>query len=324
MFDFSKEDALFAAEQFCFGLNQWSQLFTASRDVAENIDDVFQNKSGNIHQYSEKTAQELKASLFYELIDTVFDFADKGEWDGNNVFMEKDRSIIEDAVNYYLTELCMFDEVFRKANEQNFIFFGLNAGNEYFDVEINGRNILGILQGVVDGAFARWKLVQRDALRLEDISVLSGLNIKTVRNAAASKGTDGLIGVKNNYVDYEEAVRWLMNKKRFSGPYFMGEEISYEHYESLNQFKYHCESLLTRTQQSLEDALNLIGINKEESKALKMILRSKVDENTHLVTPAVLKLFGECVEVSDLHTFVREGSKIIANSVAVFTSEKLF
>lgn len=328
MLDFSKEDALLATEQFVYGFEQWSSLFTLPLNKAYEVDDKFQNYNGDKrpehHAYDDETAQRLRKTTLYILIDTVFDFAEKGEWNGVNTFSAEDRKAIEASLIEALTEFCIYDEVFRKADKQHLIFFGFNAGDDYLAIKVNGKYIMDIINQVIEATWTRHRMTAAQDLTLEDVAFLSGLNIKTVRNAASSKNNDRISGVDGNSIDYIEAIRWLKTKKGFTGPYFIDDEVQYEVYETLSQFKYHCESLLAKKNVLLDIFAKEASLDVEVTKALKKLFKLKVGDTTEIITPEILKVFGERLDVNDLETFVREGSKILASSVAEFKVGSLF
>jgi len=158
MLDFSKEDALFATEQFVYGFELWSSLITLPSDEAYEVDYKFQKKRVEHHEYDEQTAQRLKKTTLYKLIDKVFDFAKNGEWNGENTFSAEDRKEIEASLLDALTEFCIYDEVFRKSEKQILIFFGFNAGHDYLDIQVNGKFIMDIIGQVIDATWTRHRM----------------------------------------------------------------------------------------------------------------------------------------------------------------------
>lgn len=327
MISFSKNEALLAAEQFCYGIESWARQFTEDRSTAESLE-LDLSTSHTLHQYDSETQSRLRKSVFYEVVDVLYDFAIKGEWDGKTEFTTEEMARVSDEVHFYFTELCRFDEVFTKAKnaDADLIFMGLSQTDCYLDVFINEKHVLDILTTFTSTVLARWKIVApfADSFTLEELSILSGLNLKTVRNSLSSKGADKLNLDEYNQVAPQEAIRWLNRKRGFSGPFCLDVYIHYSRYESIGQLTHHCESLLRRENKILKDVIAELKLSNDEANALKALMKSREDVRLKLITPSLLKDFGTHLKASELNVFVIEGSKVISTTVAYIEASKLF
>lgn len=326
MIDFTKEEALLAAEQFCYAIEVWTRQFVENRTVAESLEVEF--LEGTLHQYDEKTKARLQDSLFYELIDVLYEFAVEGKWGGKTEFSSQEMISVKSDVTEYFTEICRFDEVFTKdkSAEAHLIFMGLSHTESYMDVSVNGKWILDILTSFTRMMLARWRLIEpfAGAITLEDLALLSGLNLKTVRNAISSKGGDKLVADQDGFVGHQEAVRWLKRKKGFSGPFCLNEDIHYSSYDSIGQIANHCESLLIKQEKTAKDMLSDLQLNDAETRAVKALIKASETEALKALSPSLLKQIGEYLKVTELEVFVVEGSKVISISVATLEASRLF
>lgn len=315
MFDFTKEDALEAAAQFCCGLYEWTRTFSGSPSAVEfeMINDKYDT--------SLLESENFRGGHFIHNIAVVFDFAETGTWDGTNIVESTWDTL--DSLGEVMTELCPFTEVFYK----DLSFMDLNGG-ELLGGQVGDRWSLEILRTVIRAAFARYFLISGSPLVLEDIALLAGVSLKTVQNAASSRGKDRLVVSDSLFVGKsaattEEALRWLTTKKGYTGPFFPDAIPSYEQYETLGQLKYHCELLIKKTDMDRNDIAKKLKWSQLSSDALGNLLKLKVDEKLDELTPTHLMEFGKLTEVGNLKTFVREASKIIASSVAELKAKKL-
>lgn len=329
MIRFSKEEVLLAAEQFSYGIDCWSKLFTESRPVADDIEYSFEIEDG-LFVYDLETKDRLQNGVFYETIKALYDFTAHGQWNKSNEFTEQGRLEMQSEIDFHFTEICRFDEVFTKGENANahLIFMGLGSQNteDFLCAQIGGKFILDILIAFSKATFARWKVASGpwSEFTLEDLSLLADLNIKTIRNAASSKGADRVIINEDGNVCYQEGIRWLKRKKSFSGPFFLDDEVQYGQYETISQLAYHCDSLLRRENVNLSEIIKGLNLSSEEGKALKQLMKSKIDNSLSLITPRLLMLLGKYLKTKDLEVFVVEGSKVIASTVAEYESTSLF
>jgi hypothetical protein len=327
MINFTKEEALLAAEQFCFVLETWTRQFTENRPTAEYLElDI--PKPNEQYEYDQETKTRLQASVLYEAVNIIYNFAAHGVWEGKNEFSTEEMDEVSGEVQTYLEELCRFDEVFTKGENANahLIFMGMFSTDCYFSVTINDKPILEILMKLTKALLARWKLIAPVgfAFSTEEISILSGLNVKTVRNALSSKGADRLVADEGGEINPGEAIRWLKRKKGFSGPFYIDEEIHYTRYEAIGQLAYHIDSLMKKKDKTFKDVSADLNLSDQDTEAFKALMKSQERSELSQVTPTFLKALGEYLEVSDLNVFVIEGSKIIGTTVAFAQASKLF
>lgn len=327
MINFTKEEALLAAEQFSFVLETWTRQFTENRPTAESLELEIPELNKQ-YEYDAETNDRLQNSVMVEAVNMTYDFAALGMWQGKNEFSAEELAKVADEVQFYLEDFCRFDEVFTKGEHANahLTFMGLFSTDCYFSVSINDKPILQILMSLSKALLARWKLIAPVGFPFstEEISILSGLNVKTVRNALSSKGADRLVADEDGEINPGEAIRWLKRKKGFAGPFCLDEEIQYTRYETIGQFAYHIDSLMKKKGKSLKDVSADLNLNDQDIAAFKALMKSQERTELSQVTPAFLKALGEDLEVSDLHVFVIEGSKIIGTTVAFAQASKLF
>ena len=190
----------------------------------------------------------------------------------------------------------------------------------------NGDLIIDILLTITDAAFARWKLIDGGhSLTIEEIALLAGVGIKTVRNAISSKGHDRLIlkaGDKD--IDANEAYRWLITKKGFTGPFLYEEEPAYQTYEILGHFRHHCFVLRKLANLEIADLSKSMDWDEYVTTAYVNLENLAATESLGLLTPPVLMALGNFYQSKNLTTFVIEGSKILAAVVAELRAKTLF
>ncbi len=315
MFKFTKKDAEFAAVQFSCGLYEWTRSFTGSPNGISFERDVF--VSGK-YDSSLIEKNNFRDGEFAQNITSIFDFAETGTWQGVNIF--DDQEVLENQLGEILTPLAAFDEVFSKDIDFQ----------EYFEVKVGSLFIIDILRDVVNAAFARYRLID-GTLSLEEIALLGNVSLKTVQNAVSSKSKDRLVvsstmtykGGKSA-IDAQEARRWLLTKKGFTGPYFLDDLPTYDEYLTLGQFQHHCLSLLKNAGLELSDIKQKLSWSDELVKAFTNIIEQKVNDDLNLITPLLIKQFGEAVSYPKLKQFVTEGSKIIASTLAEYQATLLF
>lgn len=315
MFDFTKEEALQAAAQFCCGLYEWTRTFTGSPSEIEF--ELVNDK----YDTSLLETEGFRGGYFIHNISVIFDFAETGTWDGTNIVESTWGTL--DSLCEVMTELSPFTEVFYK----DLNFLDLNGG-ELLGGRVGDRWSLEILRTVVRAAFARYFLISGSPLVLEDIALLAGVSLKTVQNAASSKGRDRLVVSDSLFVGKsaatpEEALRWLMTKKGYTGPFILDAIPSYEQYETLGQLRYHCELLLKKAGISCTEAAIKLKWDQSTSESLVNLIKLRIDESLDELTPAHILEFGQLTAAENLKTFVREASKIIASSVAEFKANNL-
>jgi hypothetical protein len=190
---------------------------------------------------------------------------------------------------------------------------------------IKGNLILDILLTITDAAYARWKLTDYHQLTLEEIALLAGVGIKTVRNAVSSKGHDRLvIAAGEKDIDHDEAYRWLLTKKGFTGPFSYDAEPSYESYETLGQFRHHCFVLRKLANLEIADLSKSMGWDELLTDAYTNLENLVATESLELLIPVVLMALGNFYQSKYLTTFVVEGSKILASVVAELRAKTLF
>ena len=318
MFLFKKEEALFAAEQFCYGLQVWTDGFVSSSD---RLSDCVRNELGQ-YEYDKNKAEELAQSNFVHNIDVIYDFAATGSWNGENIF--SCTMVLENELGEPLTELAAFNEVF---SHERVNLNGLN-GDDTMDIVVADKEVTSLLREVIDSAFARYSLVVDTPITLESLALLSGVSLKTVRNAASAKGVDRLITGSaysgKTTVESQEAMRWLLTKKGFTGPYLIEEMPVYETYLTLGQFQHHCLSLMKHKKRSLETMQSDLSWGEDSIDAFKKLINLQVSDKLALLTPELMKQFGEYCEHEHLQKFVVEGSKAIASTLAEYQSAILF
>lgn len=319
MFTFSKEEAVYAAKQFCHALELWTDSFVgpsqALPELERNADGAF--------LFDEKTDQNLHGSRFVQNIIVIFDFALTGIWDGQSIF--EDRDALEDELVSPLTELSAFDEIFSRGS----VNFHDESGNDLMDITVAGENIIEILSDVISMAFSRFALITDGVIELEKMAMLADVSLKTVRNAVSSKGQNRIVLSNTTIngkpcVDADEAMRWLESKKGYSGPFFVNELPAFKTYYSLGQLQYHCMSLMKSAGLDWEALKNNASLDGEKIEAFQQLVKLVIDERLAQITPVSLKAFGVACQVDDLELFVKEASKIAASALAEYQANRLF
>ena len=319
MFTFTKEEAELAAKQFCYAIEIWADCFVGSNHDFQELEE---NAEG-VYLFNKKTDKRLSESRFLWNVSVIYDFSQTGIWNGENIF--EDRDCLEDELMEPLTELSAFCEIF----DHGHVNFHNLSGNDLMGVTVAGESIITILSDVISMAFARFSLISGGVLELEKLAMLADVSLKTVRNAVSSKSpnrivlSDATIDGKP-CVDADEALRWLENKKGYTGPLFVNELPAYKTYNSLGQLQYHCLSLMKNAAIDWDELKKRTSWNDNVIDAYQNLTKLKVNEGLSHITPMSLNTFGKIYKVSNLELFVKEGSKIVASTVAEYQANKLF
>lgn len=334
----TKDDAKEAAIKFLGILAMWTDCFFDGKAGARLLN-IFEldYEGGDIHYDGSTEALEsyivnsnLAEAIFVTKIEQIFEFA---KWGTGSIKNEHGDHLIDgNHLIDLLTEFGSFRHIFerklgRRLGQSTlpslpFKDDGVNM-LEAFDVK--GYLILDILLTITDAAYARWKLTDHCSLTLEEIGLLAGVGIKTVRNAVSSKGHDRLvIAAGEKDIERDEAYRWLLTKKGFTGPFSYDAEPSYESYETLGQFRHHCFVLRKLSNIEILDLSKSMSWNGSLTKAYTNLENLTATESLEVLKPAVLMALGNFYQSKYLTTFVVEGSKILASVVAELRAKTLF
>jgi len=328
----TKEDAKEAAMMFLGILAMWTDCFFDEKAGARLLDIDKESKEsyegGDIH-YDCSPPEVLKKyipqsnlenAVFVRRIEEIFEFAQTGTWSGVDTINETqdfDAWLLET-----MTELNSFWGMFSKRPNLTFKDSGVAMlGGE-------GDPILDILFAITMAAYARWALLEKHTLTLDQIALLAGVGIKTVRNAVSSKGHDRLIVAgrqeDKTMVDPDEAYRWLLTKKGFTGPFLCHEEPPFDSYETLGQFRHHCYVMRTLAKLEVADLAKNLGWSDDLIQAYTDLEKVDVSEKLELLTPSILMEIGKFYQSKNIHTFVVDGSRILAAVVAEYRAKQLF
>ncbi|MBD9363777.1 hypothetical protein [Methylomonas fluvii] len=325
----TRDDAKEAAMMFLGILAMWTDCFFDEKAGARllNIDEG-SYEGGDIHYdhapppVLEKYIPQsnLENAVFVRRIEEIFDFAQTGTWSGVDTIngTQYFGAWLEEAV----IELGAFKQIFNRRPILSFKDSGvamLGGGED---------QILDTLFAITDAAEARWKLSERHDLTLDEIALLAGVGIKTVRNAVSLKGHDRLISAgrteDKTVVDAEEAYRWLLTKKGFTGPFLYHEEPPFDSYETLGQFRHHCYVMRTLAKLEIAELAKNLGWNESLIQAYTDLEKLDVSEKLELLTPETLMQIGKFYQSEYLNTFVVDGSRILAAVVAEHRAKQLF
>jgi hypothetical protein len=325
----TKEDAQQAAARFLGILAMWMDCFFDEKAGARLLKiDEESYEGGDIHyDYSPPEVlkkyipkSNLENAVFVRRIEEIFDFAQTGTWSGVDTIngtQHFDAWLLETII-----ELGSFRQMFGKRPVLSFKDDGVAM--------LGGKEdpILDTLLTVTDAAYARWRLLEGCSLTLDEIALLAGVGIKTVRNAVSSKGHDRLIVAgredDKTVVDADEAYRWLLTKKGFTGPFLYTEEPPYETYESLGQFRHHCFVLRKLAHIEIEELAGGLNWNEPLIEAYTALENLTVTDSLKLLSPKVLLDLGKFYQSKNLNTFVVEGSRVLASVVAELEAKALF
>ncbi|UOA07112.1 hypothetical protein [Methylobacter sp. S3L5C] len=334
----TKDDAKEAAIKFLGILAMWTDCLFDGKAGARllNIDQLGY-EGGDIHYDGSTEALEsyilssnLAEAVFVTKIEQIFEFA---KWGTGSIKNELGDHLIDgNHLIDLLTEFGSFRNVFERKSGRRlgqttlpFLPFKDDGVNNLEVFNIKGNLILDILLTITDAAYARWKLTDYHQLTLEEIALLAGVGIKTVRNAVSSKGHDRLvIAAGEKYIDHDEAYRWLLTKKGFTGPFSYDAEPSYESYETLGQFRHHCFVLRKLANLEITDLSKSMGWDELLTDAYTNLENLVATESLELLTPVLLMALGNFYQSLYLTTFVVEGSKILASVVAELRAKTLF
>ena len=344
LYNISRNQAIEAANDFIDGFARWtdcifddyagSRLLKLSVDEYANSDDYFEEDYQE-RRNRNRAKTDFSKFTFVIQIDILYEFALTGHWFGdfanesfnlNDLSPEKqaylDRLVAGNGQIHLLdvlTELSSFLNVFTSRP-----FLSMKDGGTPLLV----KHTLDILLTITHAVQARFNLMENCPLTLEDIAMLANVNIKTVRNAVSSKGQDRLVlaGGKHEkpIVDGDEAYRWLLTKKGFTGPFLYDEEPPFSSYETLGQFRHHCFVMRTLAKLEISDLANNLGWTDSQIQAYTDLERLEVSETLELLTPNVLMQIGKFYQSKNLNTFVIEGSRILAAVVAEYRAKQLF
>jgi hypothetical protein len=321
----TKEDAKTAAIEFLATFAMWTDCFYDGKAGARllKIDEASYNGGDRtpVSENDEPTDEEIKSyiagshledAVFVKKIVQIFDFAKSGI----ETEYEDGYGILD-----LMIEFGSFRHVFRSKPDLCFKDNGIN--------QLDERG-LDILLAVTETAYARWSLTEFGSVTLEDMALLAGVSIKTIRNAVSSKGHDKLIlsGSKDSegklFVDSNEAYRWLVTKRGFTGPFSYDEEPSYQTYEIFGHFRHHCFVLRKLAKFEITDLSKSMDWDDSLTDAYINLENLVATESLELLTPAVLMALGKFYQSKNLTTFVVEGSKILASVVAELRAKTLF
>lgn len=321
----TKEDAKEAAIKFLGILAMWTDCFFDEKAGARLLKiDEESYEGGDIHFECAPPSplngyisnSDLSNSVFVRKIEEIFDFAQSGvetECEGGYHLID------------LVTELGSFRHLFKSKTTLPLKNDGLDMLSSKAK---NGESILDILLAVTDAAYARWKLLEGLPLTLDEIALLAGIGIKTVRNAVSSKGHDRLIVAgredDKTVVDADEAYRWLLTKKGFTGPFLYHEEPPYNTYETLGQFRHHCYVMRVLANLEISDLAKQLNWNDAASQAYTDLENLEVSERLELLTPNTLLAMVKFYQSKNLNTFVVEGSRILASVIAEYRAKQLF
>ncbi len=325
----TKEDAKESAMMFLGILAMWTDCFFDEKSGARllNIDED-SYEGGDIHydcsppevleQYIPQS--NLENAVFVRRIVEIFDFAQTGVWDGVDSLNGSNN--LDTWLSDALVELGTFQNVFGSRPRLSFKDDGVTM--------LGGEEdpILNTLFTITDAARARWNLLEHYDLTLDEIALLAGVGIKTVRNAVSSKGHDRLITSgrieDKTVVDTDEAYRWLLTKKGFTGPFLCHEEPPFDSYETLGQFRHHCYVMRTLAKLEIADLAKNLDWNESLIQAYTDLEKLGISEKLELLTPNTLMAIGKFYQSKNLNTFVIEGSRILASVVAEYRAKQLF
>ena len=321
----TKEDAKTAAIEFLATFAMWTDCFYDGKAGARllKIDEATYNGGDRtpVSENDEPTDEEIKSyiakshledAVFVRKIEQIFDFAKSGI----ETEYEDGYSILD-----LIIELGSFRHVFGSRPVLCFKDNGIN--------QLDDRG-LAILLAVTDAAYARWRLVEGYSLTMEEVALLAGISIKTIRNVVSSKGHDKLTlsGSKdtkgNLLVDHDEAYRWLITKKGFTGPFLCEKEPAYQTYEILGHFRHHCYVLRNLANLDITGLSKSLDWDESVTGAYTNLENLAATESLELLTPSILIALGNFYQSKHLKTFVVEGSKILASVVAELRAKTLF
>ena len=321
----TKEDAKTAAIEFLATFAMWTDCFYDGKAGARllKIEEASYNGGDRtpVSEDDDPTDEEIKKyiaeshledAIFVKKIVQIFDFAKSGI----ETEYEDGYGILD-----LMIELGSFRHVFGSRPKLCFKDNGIN--------QLDERG-LDILLAVTETAYARWNFVQGGYVSLEDVALLAGVSIKTIRNAVSSKGHDklNLSGSKNHegklLVDNDEAYRWLVTKRGFTGPFLYDEEPSYQTYEILGHFRHHCFVLRKLANLEITDLSTNLDWDESVADAYINLENLAATESLELLTPVILMALGNFYQAKYLTTLVVEGSKIVASVVAELRAKQLF
>ena len=335
----TKEDAKTAAIEFLGIFAMWTDCFFDNKAGARLLKlNEADYEGGDIH-YDSVPIEPLKdyianshlhEAVFVKKIEQIFDFA---KWGTGTTKTENGEYLIDGLYIYnWIIELGSFRHMFARdvgseVSENTFppILFkddGLNMLDAWMG---NKGLVIDILITITDAAYARWQLTEGGSLTLKEMALLAGVSIKTIRNAISSKGNDQLIlkaGDKD--IDSDEAYRWLITKKGFTGPFSFNEEPAYQSYEILGHFRHHCFVLRKLANLEIIDLSKAMKWNESLTEAYVNLENLAVTQSLALLTPQALMALGKFYQSKNLTTFVIEGSKILAFVVAELQAKTLF
>lgn len=325
----TKDDAKEAAIMFLGILAMWTDCFFDEKAGARLLKvDEESYEGGDIHydhappHVLEKyiSQSDLENAVFVRRIAEIFDFAQTGSWEGTDSINGNNN--LDAWISDALVELGTFQNVFGSRPRLSFKDDGVTM--------LGGKDdpILESLFTITEAARARWNLLEALDLTLDEIALLAGVGIKTVRNAVSSKGHDRLIVAgrqeDKTVVDADEAYRWLLTKKGFTGPFLYEEEPPYNTYETLGQFRHHCYVMRTLAKLEIADLAKQLGWDQSLSQAYIDLENLDVSEKLSVLTPNTLLELGKFYHSKNLNTFVVEGSRVLASVVAEYQAKQLF
>ena len=335
----TKEDAKEAAVKFLGIFAMWSDCFFDEKAGARLLKIKEVNYEGGDVHYENFPSEvlddyipnsNLDEAVFVKKIEQIFEFAKWGTGSTKNA--QGDHIIDGSHLSDLLTELGSFRNMFgrrpgSRVGESTlpYLSFKDDGVNMLRAVNNKGGLIIDILLTITDAAYARWKLTEGSRITLEEMALLAGVGIKTVRNAISSKGHDRLIlkaGDKD--IDADEAYRWLITKKGFTGPFLYEEEPAYQNYEILGHFRHHCFVLRKLANLEIADLPKSLNWDESVTDAYTNLENLATTESLELLKPSVLIALGNFYQSKNLTTFVVEGSKILASVVAELRAKTLF
>lgn len=344
LYNITKNQAIEAANDFIDSFARWTDCifddYAGSRLLKLPAEE-YANGDGYIDDDYHKTRDSNRAKTnfskftFVIQIDILYEFALTGHWFGDFVDESLELKNHSPESQAYLERLkggngrIHLSDVLTELSS----FLNVFTSRPYLCMKDGGtplliNNTLDILLTVTHAARARFNLMENCPLTLEDVAMLADVNIKTVRNAVSSKGQDRLVlaGGKHEkpIVDGDEAYRWLLTKKGFTGPFLYDEEPPFDRYETLGQFRHHCYVMRTLAKLDISELAKNLDWNESLIEAYTHLEKLDVSEKLELLTPNRLMEIGKLYQSKYLNTFVVEGSRILAAVVAEHRAKQLF
>jgi hypothetical protein len=304
MVDFTREEAVSAAEQFLSGLARYAECFfgegAAKRLLGLADEQTLEPEflSGQTMDASQAYADpaDYSAFEFRIAISYLYDFAFQGN-----------ASDLDALIEFHLGGQPFWEVMEHKSRLVD------RMANDL----VNERSIQTLLT-VYHAAEARLALMDEnpfdyDYVRLDRLAALSGVSIKTLRNAATNAGKHPLRtskSGKDTVVERQDALAWLRSRPDYHETQ-IGGAPQVQSYSSPNQLGIHLATLCSLRKSTIEEIANQADLKPAILQALRKLITCSPDDDLSTISMQSLHSLAAPLGIENRKAFALEAYKPI-------------